>query len=166
MTSVGGTINYDPEEGWFASSGGFTNYFSTPDYQKSAVSAWLEQYGSQNAGRYNASGRGFPDISALASGYPIYEGFWFDTAGTSAASPVIASMLALVNDRLNSAGKPPLGWLNPLLYSEKGVAALTDIVSGNSSITCTEDDPSPRGFDAVPGWDPVRIPCDVASKKY
>lgn len=166
MTSVGGTINYDPEEGWFASSGGFTNYFSTPDYQKSAVSAWLEQYGSQNAGRYNASGRGFPDISALASGYLIYEGFWFDTAGTSAASPVIASMLALVNDRLNSAGKPPLGWLNPLLYSEKGVAALTDIVSGNSSITCTEDDQSPRGFDAVPGWDPVRIPCDVASKKY
>ncbi|KAI0327739.1 subtilisin-like protein [Cubamyces sp. BRFM 1775] len=155
VTSVGGTDNYDPEEGWFASSGGFTNYFPTPDYQKAAVSAWLEKYGSQNAGRYNASGRGFPDISALASGYPIYEGFWFDEAGTSAASPVVASMLALVNDRLQSAGKPPLGWLNPLLYSEKGIDALTDIISGNSSITCTEDDPSPRGFDAVPGWDPV-----------
>ncbi|CDO77343.1 hypothetical protein BN946_scf184786.g3 [Trametes cinnabarina] len=155
VTSIGGTDHYAPEIAWFASSGGFTNYFPTPKYQQEAVSSWLEKYGSQNAGRYNASGRGFPDISALAVNYPIYEGFWFDEAGTSAASPVIASMIALVNDQLRSAGKPPLGWLNPLLYSQKGMDALTDIVGGNSSIICNEDDVAPRGFDAVPGWDPV-----------
>ncbi|KAI9058090.1 family S53 protease-like protein [Trametes sanguinea] len=155
VTSVGGTDQYNPEIAWFASSGGFTNYFPIPKYQQEAVSTWLADYGSQNAGRYNASGRGFPDISALAVNYPIYEGIWFNEAGTSAASPVIASMVALVNDRLRSAGKPPLGWLNPLLYSKKGIAALTDVVAGNSSITCSEDDVTPRGFDAVPGWDPV-----------
>ncbi|OSD07753.1 subtilisin-like protein [Trametes coccinea BRFM310] len=155
VTSVGGTDQYDPEIAWFASSGGFTNYFPIPKYQQEVVSTWLAKYGSQNAGRYNASGRGFPDISALAVKYLVYEGFWLELAGTSAASPVIASMIALVNDRLRSVGKPPLGWLNPLLYSKKGIAALTDVVAGNSSITCTEDDVTPRGFDAVPGWDPV-----------
>ncbi|KAI8970653.1 subtilisin-like protein [Trametes punicea] len=154
VTSVGGTDHYDPEIAWPYSSGGFTNYFPTPAYQKAAVSTYLARYGHENAGRFNASGRGFPDISALATQYPIFEGVWFDSGGTSAASPVIASMVALVNDRLRSIGKPPLGWLNPLLYSEKGILALTDITSGNSSITCTDSD-QPRGFDAVPGWDPV-----------
>lgn len=35
-------------------------------------------------------------------------------SGTSASAPIFASMVALVNDRLAGAGKPPLGFLNPL----------------------------------------------------
>ncbi|KAI0646040.1 subtilisin-like protein [Trametes meyenii] len=156
VTSVGGTDNYSPETAWFASSGGFTNYFPRPPYQESAVGAYLAQHGGgANAGRYNASGRGFPDIALHATQYPVFEVNWFFLEGTSAASPVLASMLALVNDRLRSAGRPPLGWLNPLLYSPKGRAAVVDVVKGNSSIVCTEENEAPRGFDAVRGWDPV-----------
>jgi subtilase family serine protease len=50
--------------------------------------------------------------------------------GTSCASPIFASMIALVNDRLLAAGKPVLGFLNPFLYSTTGRASFTDVTSG------------------------------------
>ncbi|KAI0674042.1 subtilisin-like protein [Trametes maxima] len=162
VTSVGGTDNYTPETAWFASSGGFTNYFPRAPNQSSAVGAYLAQHGgpdSANAGRYNASGRGFPDVALHATQYPVFEaGEWFLLEGTSAASPVLASMIALANDRLRSAGRPPMGWLNPLLYSQRGREVVGDVVEGNSSVVCADsegDSEAPRGFEAVRGWDPV-----------
>ena len=59
-----------------------------------------------------------------------------------------ASVVALLNDALLNAGKPPLGFINPLLYSE-GAAALNDITSG-SNTGC-----GAQGFPALAGWDPV-----------
>lgn len=38
-------------------------------------------------------------------------------------------MIALLNDQLLAAGKAPLGYLNPLLYSY-GTQAFTDITEG------------------------------------
>ena len=37
--------------------------------------------------------------------------------GTSASSPTFAAIVALLNDVRISNGKPPLGFLNPALYS-------------------------------------------------
>ena len=37
--------------------------------------------------------------------------------GTSASSPTFAAIVTLLNDFRISNGKPPLGFLNPLLYS-------------------------------------------------
>ena len=37
--------------------------------------------------------------------------------GTSASSPTFAAIAALLNDARIAEGKPPLGFLNPLLYS-------------------------------------------------
>lgn len=68
--------------------------------------------------------------------------------GTSCASPIFASVVALLNDQLIAAGKSPLGFLNPFLYSA-GADALNDITSG-SNPGCNTD-----GFPAGTGWDPV-----------
>ncbi|KAI1796803.1 family S53 protease-like protein [Ganoderma leucocontextum] len=153
VTSVGGTQGAAPEQAWDSSSGGFSNYYRRPSYQNSAVTRYLAQHGKKNAGRYNASGRGFPDIAAKADNFVILEPDPFVVSGTSAATPTVASIIALLNDRLLNKGKSPLGFLNPWLYS-KGTAAFTDITHGNSSIKCSNKD-TPRGFSAEVGWDPV-----------
>jgi len=66
---VGGTQSISPEVAWFAGSGGFSNYFSQPHYQKSAVSNYLKNEISPATLAYytpffNSSGRAFPDVSA------------------------------------------------------------------------------------------------------
>lgn len=50
--------------------------------------------------------------------------------GTSCSSPIFASMIALINDRLIAAGKPVLGFLNPFLYANP--QAFTDITTGSN----------------------------------
>ena len=151
MTSVGATtLSSGSETAADFSSGGFSNYFSTPDYQSDAVSAYLSELGDTNSGLYNASGRGFPDVSAIGEDVLIVvagsEGL---VAGTSCSSPIFASVVALLNDRLVAAGQSPLGFLNPFLYSDEGQAALNDVTSG-SNPGCGTD-----GFPAAEGWDPV-----------
>jgi subtilase family serine protease len=68
--------------------------------------------------------------------------------GTSCSTPVFASVISLLNDRLIGAGKPVLGFLNPFLYST-GASALHDITTG-SNLGCNTS-----GFPAEDGWDPV-----------
>lgn len=155
MTSVGGTQNFSPEEAWIGSSGGFSNYYPRPAYQDAAVSAYLAAHGQENAARWNASGRGFPDVAAKADDVIIYENVFFHGAGTSASTPIVASIVALLNDRLASVGRPPLGFLNPWLYKE-GYKAFTDITTGNSTVQCPSDVPLHQ-INATEGWDPVRI---------
>ncbi|KAJ7172970.1 hypothetical protein C8R43DRAFT_1102784 [Mycena crocata] len=50
--------------------------------------------------------------------------------GTSASSPVFASVVALLNDQLIAAGKSQLGFLNPWLYAHP--EAFKDISEGNN----------------------------------
>ena len=52
-------------------------------------------------------------------------------SGTSAAAPTFAGIVTLLNDASISAGKPPLGFLNPMLYSI-GAGGLRDITQGNA----------------------------------
>lgn len=60
-------------------------------------------------------------------------------------------MVALVNDALIAAGKSPLGFLNPWLYST-GFAAFNDITAGTSEGCDTDGFPAQAGWDAVTGW--------------
>ncbi|KAF9269853.1 family S53 protease [Marasmius fiardii PR-910] len=100
------------------SSGGFSNFFARPSYQDSAVNAYLQAIGSDNAGKYNASNRGYPDVSARGITVQIVNaGSTILVRGTSCSTPIFASVIALVNDRLIAAGKPVLGFLNPFLYA-------------------------------------------------
>lgn len=67
--------------------------------------------------------------------------------GTSASSPIFASLVnRIVEERLR-AGKGPLGFINPVLYQHPEV--LHDITNGSNPGCGT------NGFDAVEGWDPV-----------
>ena len=129
MTSVGATSGY-PETSADFSSGGFSNYWGVPSYQTSAHSTYLSALGSTNSGKYNASGRGFPDIAAAGHAVEIYyQGSAATVDGTSCSSPIFASIIALLNDELVAAGDSPLGFLNPFLYST-GLSALSDITTG------------------------------------
>ncbi|KAH9173053.1 family S53 protease [Lactarius sanguifluus] len=121
VTSVGGTQNFKPETSAPFSSGGFSNYFDTPSYQVAAKEAYLTKLGGTYAGRFNTSGRGFPDVSAAGTNLQIV------SRGYVNERPVVS----LLNDRLIAAGKPVLGFLNPFLYST-GASALNDITTGGN----------------------------------
>ncbi|KAI0309811.1 family S53 protease-like protein [Amylostereum chailletii] len=149
MTSVGATNPTQPETASDFSSGGFSNTFAQPSYQAAAVSSYLSRLGTTNSGKFNAAGRAFPDIAAVGNDVEIVvEDEGGLVAGTSCSSPIFASVIALLNDELVAAGKSPLGFLNPFLYST-GAAALNDITSGSNPGCGT------NGFPAMTGWDPI-----------
>ncbi|KAF9035738.1 family S53 protease [Hymenopellis radicata] len=149
ITAVGATTGgVSPETAANFSTGGFSNVFPRPAYQNDAVSAYLDSIGTENEGLFNASGRAFPDVSAQGQNLVIAvagQGMLVD--GTSASSPIFASVVALVNDQLVQAGRAPLGFLNPFLYSNPDM--FFDVLSGNNP-GCGTD-----GFPAVQGWDAV-----------
>ncbi|KAI0093371.1 family S53 protease [Irpex rosettiformis] len=148
MTSVGATTGI-PETAASFSSGGFSNVFAQPSYQASAVSAFLTKLGNTNSGKFNRAGRAFPDIAAMGDNVEIvFQQQGGLVAGTSCSSPIFASIISLINDRLVSAGKSPLGFLNPFLYGA-AASTFTDITTGNNPGCNT------NGFPAVAGWDPV-----------
>ncbi|KAI0631112.1 subtilisin-like protein [Trametes polyzona] len=151
ITAVGSTQGINPETAAPFSAGGFSNIFARPDYQSSAVEAYLEQLGNTNGGLFNTSGRGYPDVSTQGVQFVIEVGGKLQGVdGTSASSPTFASVIALLNDQLLNAGQKQLGFLNPLLYS-KGVAALNDITSGSNPGCGTQGFPAATGWDAVTG---------------
>jgi tripeptidyl-peptidase-1 len=126
--------------------------FPAPAYQNASVNAYLQALDSNYTGLFNSSGRGFPDVSAYGTNISIFlNGNFKLTAGTSASTPMFAAMIALLNDRLVSAGQPPLGFLNPLLYSKNTTAlgAFHDNTNGTNPGCGTP------GFSAIAGWDPV-----------
>ncbi|KAJ3261974.1 hypothetical protein HK103_003817 [Boothiomyces macroporosus] len=148
ITAVGGTTGV-PETAAGLSSGGFSNYFGTPSYQSANVQSYLKTLGSTYKGLYNATGRGIPDVAAQATGFTIVnQGYETSVDGTSCASPTFAGVVSNLNDYLLGQGKPPLGFLNPWLYS-KGFNGLNDITSGSNPGCNT------NGFSAGKGWDPV-----------
>jgi tripeptidyl-peptidase-1 len=74
----------------------------------------------------------YPDVSAQSRRFLIYfQGLAGLISGTSAAAPTFAGIVSLLNDANLAAGKPPLGFLNPMLYSI-GVGGLNDITQGNA----------------------------------
>eukprot|EP00930_Biecheleria_cincta_P086318 TRINITY_DN7562_c0_g1_i1.p1 TRINITY_DN7562_c0_g1~~TRINITY_DN7562_c0_g1_i1.p1 ORF type:complete len:559 (-),score=78.46 TRINITY_DN7562_c0_g1_i1:22-1698(-) len=130
------------------SSGGFSNYWGMPDWQKDAVTAYLKSSGVPSY-KYNTSGRAFPDIAAQAAGFCVTP-FGCGAGGTSASSPTAAGIIGLLNDLRLQRGKATLGFLNPLLY--QNADAFSDITTG-ASTGCFMDTgwPAKKGWDAVTG---------------
>lgn len=126
ITSVGGTMLYANQTVYdgesvmhvdlggtarnFSSSGGFSNYYPQPSWQKAAVSRYLTEYNPPYAsysefevnintttGIYNRIGRGYPDVSANGANFRAYtDGNDYHYYGSSLASPLFASVLVLV----------------------------------------------------------------------
>ncbi|KAJ6482716.1 subtilisin-like protein [Mycena sanguinolenta] len=153
VTTVGSTQGLAPETGANFSSGGFSNYFPMPMYQSAAVNAFVQNGIPPTLNlTFNASGRGYPDVALQGFNFDIVDnGDLQPISGTSASTPLFASIIALVNDQLLAAGKPVMGFLNPFIYSNPDV--FTDITSGyNSGYVCP---PTGSGFNATAGWDPL-----------
>jgi len=92
--------------------------------------------------------RGIPDISANGVNYVIaIDGTFNYVYGTSASTPVVGSILTLINAARLDLGKGPIGFINPTLYANPGM--FNDITSGGNQGCGTP------GFTAVTGWDPV-----------
>ncbi|KAJ6482696.1 subtilisin-like protein [Mycena sanguinolenta] len=155
VTTVGATQGLAPETGANFSSGGFSNYFPMPMYQSAAVNTYVQNSIPPTLNlTFNASGRGYPDVALQGFNYDIMDKGDLrpeTISGTSASTPLFASIIALVNDQLLAAGKPVMGFLNPFIYSNPDV--FTDITSGyNSGYVCP---PTGSGFNATAGWDPL-----------
>lgn len=153
ITSVGGTtafqsINgtYFKEMAWSgpiegqATGGGVSRYYPIPAYQKSVA----------QAGGHGM--RQVPDVAGDAdpgSGFSfIFRGQANQAGGTSAAAPLWAGAVALINQDLKKKGLREAGFANPALYwmgqnsSKLPVPPFHDVTSGNNLAT-----------DAGPGWD-------------
>jgi subtilase family serine protease len=77
--------------------------------------------------------QGYPDVAAQSENFRfLTSGKRGLASGTSASTPTFAGIVALLNDVRLSKKQPPLGFLNPLLYS-KGVSSFNDITVGHNS---------------------------------
>jgi tripeptidyl-peptidase I len=173
LTSIGGTVAVTPEIAWKGSSGGFSKYFTRPPYQEDAIAAYKALVPPATLAYYsnytNFAGRGFPDVSAhsVSPNYQVvYGGRLAGSGGTSAAAPVWAGVVALLNDARIRKGLPTLGFLNPLIYAG-GYKALADI-TGGYAVGCNGQNTQSGGaeppgsgivpyarWNATAGWDPV-----------
>ena len=150
VTAVGGTTSL--HKVWSGSGGGFSNVSPMPDYQKKVVETYLQSGMAPPGGYFNASGRAYPDMSAFSvSCSTLNKGRYYPVDGTSCSTPIVAGIVALLNDvRLNN-GMKTLGFLNPLLYQVLNGEGFIDVTEGENSY-----DPSfCPGFKSVHGWDPA-----------
>jgi subtilase family serine protease len=153
VTAVGGTTvvesvqgTYFKEVAWgepiheWGTGGGASQYFALPDYQKDV---------SQAAGH---GMRQVPDVAAAGDPHTgfhvIFEGQDAQIGGTSAATPLWAATVALINQDLKKNGLREAGFANPALYwmgqnsSKLPAPPFHDVTTGNN-----------LAYDAGPGWD-------------
>jgi kumamolisin len=119
-----------------ATGGGVSEFFEPPRYQREAGVP-------RSANPEHKIGRGVPDVAGDAdpvTGYKVrVDGQDTVIGGTSAVAPLYAALIALINQQVAS----PVGFLNPVLYSEPAsTEAFHDIVSGDNG-----------DYEAGPGWD-------------
>jgi tripeptidyl-peptidase-1 len=151
------TISQD-NVGWTA-GGGFDIYHNeTPKWQSKQVTRYLKS-GVKLPKKFNRNGRAYPDVSAVGHSCPTYiDGGLDKIDGTSCSSPIVAGLLATINDFLWERNRTKLGFANPLLYmvSENCDNCFNDIVDGHN--WCTEQGCCPAhtfGYQASKGYDPV-----------
>ena len=84
---------------------------------------YLARLGQRWRGLYNPAGRGYPDVSAQGDSFAVFDARGGDengevfVSGSSASAPVFAALVSLLNSNRLHAGKPPMGFLNPWLYT-------------------------------------------------
>lgn len=146
-STAGHALGYIPEATWNegedATGGGYSSFRAKP--------------GWQTGNPYTV--RGVPDIAFTSAGHDAYRfcpqattcnaSYIYPIAGTSAASPAFAGIVALLIQKTGHWQ----GSLNPTLYA---LAARTDlgtifhdVTSGNNALT------GEKGYAAGRGWDPV-----------
>jgi kumamolisin len=161
VTAVGGTAllinddgSYYSEAGWegplagSGGGGGLSVGYTRPDWQT----------GPGVTNQYSSNARQVPDVAASAdplTGYRIYDSTgggcsgddcWVAIGGTSASTPLWASLISLANQRAVSNGKGTMGFINPTLYKMGADATLSaafhDVTVGGNLY-----------YPATPNWD-------------
>ena len=146
--------------GW-TSGAGWALWTWRPPYQNLAIYSYRGKrvhWPTDNF--WNRYGRAYPDVSAIGHNCAVYQrsGFgWMAVDGTSCAAPVMAGLIAVLNQHQLSVGRPTLGFVNPLLYTAARYSpeTFTDVTAGNSScteMTCCSDE---YGFQPAEGYDVV-----------
>ncbi len=143
----------------WTTGGGFSEYVHQPAYQQSFVATYLKSGLSFPPARhFNSSNRAYPDVAAFGSRMLVVAGGGISvSAGTSASTPIIAAVLAIVNDRRLALGKPPLGFFNPVLYDMMAncPSCFNDVTTGDNRCTnllcCRYGYYAGKGYDAVSG---------------
>jgi len=146
-----------------ASGGGISTLWTMPGYQAdSNVAGVVNTYSSGTpCGASSGYCREVPDVAADAdpqTGYVIYYGgAWGVYAGTSAAAPFWAGLIALADASGAGSCAPgsPLGFLNPNLYAiaagPGSADAFNDITSGDNNPSGSGDYPATTGYDLTTG---------------
>ncbi len=120
-----------------ATGGGVSALFTKPSWQDGVNVP-------PSANPPHQIGRGVPDVAADADPYSGVVVMHIDgkhlepIGGTSAATPLWASLIARLNQGLNAR----CGFINPTLYAKCAHGVLNDITSGNNG-----------AYSAGPGWD-------------
>ena len=151
--NLASALSYIPEIAWSGGGGGASMIFSKPAWQ---IAPGVPQDGA----------RDLPDVSLSASTHDAYEtifsGIAFPVGGTSASTPSMAGILALLNHSLVASGKlakPGLGNINPQLYrlAQSSADVFHDVTGGGDVVTCAPLSPACTngtfGFRAGPGYD-------------
>jgi hypothetical protein len=142
-----------------AGGGGISSAWPMPSYQSGAPQALGVINGSSSGSQCGAASGGYcrevPDVSADAdpyTGYLIYwNGSWSGIGGTSAAAPLWAAFMALVNASSACHGSA-VGFANPALYAAAASnysSDFSDIVVGNNDYSGA----SQGAFAAATGFD-------------
>ncbi|HEX4008379.1 MAG TPA: S53 family peptidase [Solirubrobacteraceae bacterium] len=120
-----------------AGGGGLSGLFNRPAYQTTFVAP---------------NHRAVPDVSMLADVAPGYEIYctakgdcisgqdtnpWTQVGGTSAAAPLLAGGLALIDQQLRTTGHQNLGLANPLLYAIDHSPSAPNVIS---DVTANDND--------------------------
>ncbi|KAG5994199.1 hypothetical protein E4U54_003161 [Claviceps lovelessii] len=157
VTSVGAVTNEgEPPKGAVFSTGGFSDVFRRPAWQMEAVNGYVKALKGHLHGYYNPRMRATPDVSVVGTMFDIVmNGQDTFVQGTSASTPVMAAMIALINDARLRKGRKALGWLNGRLYSRKVRSTLQDITTGQSTSCAFSDGRTPGGWPATKGWDAI-----------
>lgn len=125
VTAVGGTnIELNPdgswksEQSWELGGCGRSKVFAQPSWQAGS-------YAKANGQRTVA------DVGVVVGpSWVKFLGNWTYADGTSGSTPVLAALLTLVNQSRQVQGKPPVGFINSLIYQHPATrAAFRDIVT-------------------------------------
>jgi subtilase family serine protease len=182
VTAVGGTQLWLKSDNTIKTQAVWNDGSEAPGYAAgggvSTLSGGLPSY---QRGTVTGSHREVPDVALLADvapGYDIYctvkgsencSGLgWEPVGGTSAAAPLFAGGLALIDQDLRKHKKKKLGMVNPLLYklgrsSSDAAKVYHDVTTGNNDVApyiydntlscCT----AKVGYDDASGWGGVNL---------
>jgi len=173
---VGGTVasadasgNRTSEVGWNGSGGGY----STNTASFNVLPSWQKGTGVPT----NINKRLVPDLALNAAGsgsgaYPFYYKGSLSTAynGTSFASPVLAGLLGIAEQKLDvlgyfGTGKKRLGRLQDAIYAMNGRTDVWyDVTSGsNGKLPNGTPSTAKAGWDTVTGWGTIKLDGFVAA---